>query len=127
MQQDTSRNTVLFVVIAAVILLAYQFLVIEPAARNRAAELKSQTAAAGQTQAQAPTAATAPAAQPLTRAAAKAASPRIAVDTPALSGSIESDEPPPPPARRARSSMPQPARRNLGSTRPALSASSRRQ
>ena len=88
MQQDTSRNTVLFVVFALVILLAYQFLVIEPASRRRAAELKSQTAVAGQTQAQARAAPTAPSAQPLTRAAAKAASPRVAVDTPALSGSI---------------------------------------
>lgn len=86
MQQDTSRNTVLFIVFALVILLAYQFLVIEPSARRRAAELKSQTAAEGQ--ARTPGTPVAPAAQPLTRAAAKAASPRVAVDTPALAGSI---------------------------------------
>ncbi|HEX6865657.1 MAG TPA: membrane protein insertase YidC [Caulobacteraceae bacterium] len=86
MQQDTSRNTVLFIVFALVILLAYQFLVIEPSARRRAAELKSQTAAEGQ--ATTPAAPVPVAVQPLTRDAAKAASPRLAVDTPALAGSI---------------------------------------
>lgn len=87
MQQDTSRNTILFVVIALVILAAYQFLVIDPAAKRRAADLKSQTAAEGL--ARTPPGAPAPVAvEPLTRAAAKAASPRVAVDTPSLSGSI---------------------------------------
>ena len=88
MQQDTSRNTVLFVVFALVILLAYQFLVIEPASRRRAAEMKSQTAVAGQTQTPGAGLPAAPALQPLTRTAAKAASPRVAVETPALAGSI---------------------------------------
>ena len=88
MQPDSSRNTVLFIVFALVILLGYQFLVIEPAAKRRQAELKSETAVAGQTQAPAAGAPIAPSPQPLTRAAAKAASPRVAVDTPALSGSI---------------------------------------
>jgi YidC/Oxa1 family membrane protein insertase len=88
MQQDSSRNTVLFIVFALVILLGYQFLVIEPAAKRRQAEMKSQTAVAGQTQTPAAGAPVAPAPQPLTRASAKAASPRVAVETPALSGSL---------------------------------------
>jgi len=89
MQNDSSRNTLVFIVCAVVILIAYQFFVMEPAARRRQAELKSQTAVAGQTQtpvAGTPSAMVAP--QALTRAAAKGASPRVAVDTPALSGSI---------------------------------------
>jgi YidC/Oxa1 family membrane protein insertase len=87
MQNDNSRNTLVFIVCAVVILIAYQFFVMEPAAQRRQAEMKSQTAVAGQTQT--PAAATAPAApQRLTRAAAKTASPRVVIDTPALSGSV---------------------------------------
>jgi YidC/Oxa1 family membrane protein insertase len=88
MQNDSSRNTVLFIVCALVILIAYQFLVMEPAAKRRQAEMKSQTAVAGQTQAPAPGAPAMPATQALTRSAAKAASPRVVVDTPSLSGSL---------------------------------------
>jgi YidC/Oxa1 family membrane protein insertase len=91
MQNDSSRNTVLFIVCALVILIAYQFLVMEPAAKRRQAELKSQAPVAGQTQAVpgSPNVPAMPAVtQTLTRAAAKAASPRIAVDTPSLAGSL---------------------------------------
>ena len=91
MQNDSSRNTVLFIVAALVILTAYQFLVLDPASKRRQAELKSQSAVAGQTQASAqPGLPAAPSAapQPLTRAAAKAASQRIAIETPSVSGSL---------------------------------------
>ncbi|HEX6858700.1 MAG TPA: membrane protein insertase YidC [Caulobacteraceae bacterium] len=89
MQQDTSRNTILFIVFALVILVAYQFFVLEPAAKRRQADLKSQSAVAGQSQPSAPDVPAASAApQPLTRDQAKGATPRIAVDTPALAGSL---------------------------------------
>ena len=84
MRDDNTRNTIIFFVSAALILLVYQFLVVEPQAKQRAAELARQ----------APVAATlgAPAApqvpQALTRQAAVSASPRVPIATPALSGSL---------------------------------------
>jgi len=87
MQNESSRNTLVFIVCAVVILIAYQFFVLEPAAKRRQADLKSQTpaASAAQTPAGVPMAA---APLSLSRTQAKAASPRLAVETPALSGSI---------------------------------------
>ncbi len=80
-----SRNTLIFVVCAMVLLIAYQMLVLGPAAKRREAETKaSETAAA--------VSPTAPAAAPVEvnvpREQALAASPRIPIDTPALKGSI---------------------------------------
>ncbi len=97
MSQD-NRNTIIFVVCAAVILLAYQALVLDPAARKRQVVLNQQKAAAAQLQKD-NAVAVATGLQPvgpdgkprplaLPRAQAKAASPRVAIDTPALSGSV---------------------------------------
>ena len=87
--KNDSRNTIIFMAAAFVMLLVYQFLVLEPAAKRRQAEMKSQTAAAGETEAKTPGAPASSAAAPaLTRAAAKAASPRVPIDTPAVSGSV---------------------------------------
>jgi YidC/Oxa1 family membrane protein insertase len=94
MSNDSNRNTIVFIVCAVVILIAYQMLVLEPAAKRRSAEMRAQQAAAGKVvDGQAPAIAGGPAAitpKPLkpSREAARAASPRVVVDTPALSGSI---------------------------------------
>jgi YidC/Oxa1 family membrane protein insertase len=93
-----NRNTIVFVVCAAVILLAYQALVLDPAAKKRQAQAQQQKAAAAQLQ-QDNASAIAKGVQPvgpdgkprplaLPREQAKAASARIAVDTPALTGSV---------------------------------------
>jgi YidC/Oxa1 family membrane protein insertase len=92
-----NRNTIIFVVCAAVGLLAYQALVLDPAARKRTAQIQQQKAAAAQLQRDNLKALSGiqpvgpdgrPAPLTLPRAQAKAASPRIAVETPALSGSV---------------------------------------
>ena len=92
-----NRNTIIFVVIAAVSLLAYQALVLDPAARKRSAQIQQQKAAAAQLQKNNVAALNGiqpigpdgrPAPLTLPRAQAKAASPRIAVETPALTGSV---------------------------------------
>ena len=95
---NDNRNTIIFVVCAAVILLAYQALVLDPAARKRQAMVVQQKAAAAQLQKDNATA-IATGLQPigpdgkprplsLPRDQAKAASPRVTIDTPALAGSI---------------------------------------
>ena len=92
-----NRNTIIFVVCAAVGLLAYQALVLDPAARKRSAEIQQQKAAAAELQRNNVSALNGiqpvgpdgrPAPLTLPRAQAKAASPRIAVETPALTGSV---------------------------------------
>ncbi|ATQ40906.1 membrane protein insertase YidC [Caulobacter mirabilis] len=83
MQQNDSRNTIAFFAIAVLILIGYQFFVFEPQKAQKAAESRAKAAAA---QAQAPTGPMVP--KVVTREVAKAASPRVAVDTPALSGSL---------------------------------------
>lgn len=93
MQNENSRNTIIFIVCAAVILIAYQFLVLEPASKRRQAELRQAEAAQVGVEANASTARVGPVASaggaaPIDRAAAKAQSPRIAIDTPALAGSL---------------------------------------
>jgi YidC/Oxa1 family membrane protein insertase len=96
--QNDSRNTILFIVIAMVILIGYQFFVLEPNAKKRQAELKAKQAEVSQTvePGKAPTAAPARPAS-LSRDAAKAATPRVPIETTAntdgkptkvLSGSI---------------------------------------
>ena len=92
MQNDNTRNTILFVVSAIIVLVVYQFLVIEPAARR-------QQAAAAQAAADAPVA---PGTNPVGRDPALPSSPaqladretvvartaRTPVATPSLTGSI---------------------------------------
>jgi membrane protein insertase, YidC/Oxa1 family, N-terminal domain len=85
MRDENTRNTIIFVVCAVLLLIAYQVFVIDPQAKRRQAELARQAPAAAQA-GQAPTAPQVP--QAITRQAALAASPRVAIDTPALSGSL---------------------------------------
>jgi YidC/Oxa1 family membrane protein insertase len=86
MPQNDSRNTVIFIAVAFVILIGYQLLVLEPASKKRQAEAKSQQTVAAQ-QAQAPKATSGPTVK-VSRAEAKARSPRVTIATPALSGSL---------------------------------------
>ena len=84
MQQNETRNTLAFVVIAVLLLTAYQFFVLEPANKKRMAEQKAKAAAEKSV-----TAPGAPAAPTIvSRQAAAAASARIPIDTPTLKGSI---------------------------------------
>jgi len=88
MQNDDSRNTIIFVVCAAVLLVVYQVFVIGPQAKRQKADLSHQPPAAAATAAS-PGVAGAPAVpQPVNRAAAVAASPRVPIATPSLSGSL---------------------------------------
>ena len=88
MQDDSSRNTIIFLVCALALFIIYQVFVIDPAQkRKRAAELKAHPPAAAAAQA-APGAPSLNAPPAVTRAAALAASPRVPVMTPALKGSI---------------------------------------
>ncbi len=84
MQQNETRNTLAFVVIAVLLLTAYQFFVLEPANRKRMAEQKAR-AVAEKTIA-APGTPAAP--KIVSRQEAVAASARIPVDTPTVKGSI---------------------------------------
>ncbi|MFA7264522.1 MAG: membrane protein insertase YidC [Caulobacter sp.] len=86
MPQNESRNMVIFMVIAFVILLGYQALVLDPANRKKQAELKQQQAVAAK-QAAAPKAVSGPTVK-VSREAAKAASPRVTIATPSLTGSL---------------------------------------
>ncbi|HEX4179912.1 MAG TPA: membrane protein insertase YidC [Caulobacteraceae bacterium] len=86
MDNENSRNTILFVICAVAILLLYQVFVLDPATKRHQAEARAQ-AAAQATQHPgalpgAPPAGFAPVAQ------AAAASPRVKLDTPSLTGSI---------------------------------------
>jgi len=86
MPNNESRNMIIFMVIAFVILLGYQALVLDPANKKKQAELKQQQAVAAQ-QAAAPPAVSGPTVK-VSREAAKAASPRVAIATPSLTGSL---------------------------------------
>jgi YidC/Oxa1 family membrane protein insertase len=97
MQQE-SRNTIIFFGLAIVLLMVYQFFVMEPQSRKRQAELKAKQAEASRAVA-APKGPVAPtvSAGNLSRAAAVAAFPRVPIETttqvkgktvPVLSGSI---------------------------------------
>ncbi len=90
--QDNSRNTIAFVVIAAIMLMAYSFFVMEPQAAKRKA---AQQAAAEQTAAGPAAAGTAAAASPGTlvftddrTVALAAAGARVPIQTPTLTGSL---------------------------------------
>ena len=82
MDQENSRNTIAFAVIAMLMLLAYNMFVLEPAQKRHMQEVARQRTAAAQV-----------AAMPeppkvATREEALKTTPRVAIDTPALKGSI---------------------------------------
>jgi len=87
MQQDNSRNTIIFVVLTLAILIVYQVLVLDPAAKRRKAALQEkEKAAATQTVQGRPAAPMGPVfVEP---AQALASAPRVLIDTPALKGSL---------------------------------------
>jgi hypothetical protein len=86
MQDDSSRNTIIFLVCALVLFIVYQTFVLGPQQKRREAELKAHPpAAAAQLLPGAPSLTAPPA---VTRAAALAASPRVPLAAPALKGSI---------------------------------------
>src|SRR5579859_3493520 len=86
MQDDSSRNTIIFLVCALVLFVLYNQFVLEPQAKRAEAERKLHPPAAAATLAAGAPILSAPPA--VTRAAALAASPRVAVATPALKGSF---------------------------------------
>ncbi|WP_374657799.1 membrane protein insertase YidC [Phenylobacterium sp.] len=95
MQDNNNRNTIIFVIAAVVILIGYQFLVLDPATKKRNAELAQQRAAAASAQANAPKGVAAPglpggsaATAVVSRGQAAAASPRAPIATEALAGSV---------------------------------------
>ena len=90
MQDNSNRNTIIFVVSAMALLLIYQFAVMGPRTKAREAELaRNPPAASAQMQAQQLTKAPPTAAEALvSRQTAAAASPRVRIETPALSGSV---------------------------------------
>lgn len=92
MQENNNRNTIIFVIAAVAILIAYQFFVLEPATKKRNAEMARQKAAAVEAQGAAPKGVAVPGVAPGTivvpRQQAAAASPRAAIDSPALAGSV---------------------------------------
>src|SRR5688500_4103542 len=83
MQNEDTRNTTIFIVLAVLLLVGYQYAVLEPAQQRKKIEAGRQAPpVAAQTT-------TAPqAAQLITREAALAASPRVPIETPALRGSL---------------------------------------
>jgi YidC/Oxa1 family membrane protein insertase len=87
---DNSRNTIIFVVSAVLILILYQVFVLDPAAKRRQAEAELARPAA--TAAATPDGRSAPQISPVdqvvTRDEAAAASPRAPIATPSLSGSL---------------------------------------
>jgi YidC/Oxa1 family membrane protein insertase len=85
MEQDNSRNTMLFVVCAVAVMLVYQMFVLNPAQQRRDAEERARAAAAAAN----PVVAAVPGASVFVdRGAALAQSPRVKIDTPALMGSV---------------------------------------
>jgi len=91
MQDESSRNTIIFLVCAVFLFFIYQHFVLDPAAARRQAEMKQAQAAAAakaEMRAGAPAAPTVGGEGPLTRGQALAASPRVAIATPSLKGSI---------------------------------------
>jgi YidC/Oxa1 family membrane protein insertase len=85
MDRDSLRNTITFIVLSVIILIAYQTFVLGPQAAKRAAEQRAQAAA---THVQAQPQTSGPVSSAITLSAALAGSPRVSVDTPTLSGSI---------------------------------------
>jgi YidC/Oxa1 family membrane protein insertase len=87
MQDETNRNTIIFLVCAVALFFIYQTFVLGPADKRHMAELKAKQAQVAQTVA-APGSPSLSAPPAVTRAAALAASPRVPIATPALKGSI---------------------------------------
>jgi len=87
MQDETNRNTIIFLVCAVALFFIYQTFVLGPADKRHMAELKAKQAQVAATVA-APGAPSLTAPPVVTRAAALAASPRVPIATPALKGSI---------------------------------------
>ena len=87
MEQNNTRQTIAFVAVALVIMLAYQFFILRPAQHKQ--EL-AQRAAAAQVKAAAtnPTLAAPGSALLMSRDQAVAQSPRVKIDSPALQGSL---------------------------------------
>ena len=89
MKNDNNRNTIVFIVCAAVLLIVYQVFVLGPAAKKRDIQAKAAAAAA---QVQAANTPLLPNGQPASayvpRDQALAAAPRVRIDTPALTGSV---------------------------------------
>jgi YidC/Oxa1 family membrane protein insertase len=93
MKNENARNTIIFVVLTMAILIAYQVFVLQPQmeARRAAEQARAKAAAAAHLQPGQPGAAAALPTDTLQfkdRSAALEASPRVAIDTPALKGSI---------------------------------------
>ena len=89
MRDDNSRNTIIFFVCAALLLMVYQFFVIAPQDRARQAEAAAVAAARPQAAIGAGPGLAAPQVpQAMTRAAAVAASPRVPIATTSLKGSL---------------------------------------
>lgn len=88
MRDDNTRNTIIFFVCAALLLLVYQVFVIDPQAKRQAEERARQAppAATSTTGVAGPLAPQVPVA--VTRQAAIAAAPRVPIATPALKGSL---------------------------------------
>ncbi|MFT4253472.1 MAG: membrane protein insertase YidC [Caulobacter sp.] len=90
--QNDNKNTLVFIISAFAILIGYQFFVLGPNQKKQEAAARQKKAAEAQVAAANPGMTVGPDGKPqpikLSRDAAKAASPRIAVDTPALAGSI---------------------------------------
>lgn len=88
MQNESTRNTILFIVCTVAILLLYQMFVLEPSAqRQRAAQTANTEASAG-TDAGAATALRPDTAVFTDRRTALASGPRVPISTPTLSGSL---------------------------------------
>lgn len=88
MENNSSRNTLIFFVCAAAILVVYQLLVLGPANKKHLAELRAaQAVAAAQQHASPGTPAPTPGVLPPPPASANAAPP-VPIDTPSLTGSI---------------------------------------
>lgn len=91
MQPDNARNTIVFVVCAAALLMLYQFFVLDPSAKQQRAE-QERAAAAAQVQPGTTRPGTAPGTTAssvyVNRAQASARSPRVPIDTAFLAGTI---------------------------------------
>jgi YidC/Oxa1 family membrane protein insertase len=88
MENNSSRNTLIFFVCAAAILVVYQVLVLGPANKRHLADLRAAQAVAAAQQHAAPGTATPVAPGVLIVPQTVSASPTVAIDTPSLSGQI---------------------------------------
>ena len=86
MENDSSRNTIIFMISAVVILVLYQVFVMDPAAKRHQAELKAAQAVQAQQQAAAPPGTPTDGFVPVS--VAVASSPRVKLDSPVLAGTV---------------------------------------